>query len=72
MIAYEFYCREKERGDSFIGLLPERRRSPERIDQGSIIELLRTFLGYTVDIDFNNIYFKQIEFEDRSQEGPAK
>jgi hypothetical protein len=37
MVAYEFYCRNKNEGVYFIGVLPERRENPERITKESIM-----------------------------------
>jgi len=35
MVAYEFYWRDDTEGVHFIGILPERRKRPERITQKS-------------------------------------
>ncbi len=37
MIAYEFYWTDPAGDDHFIGILPERRRNPERITEESIL-----------------------------------
>jgi len=59
MVAYEFYWRDKTDGDKLIGILPERRRKPERITQESVMKWVRMLLG---DIaDNHNIYFIQVE-----------
>jgi hypothetical protein len=72
MIAYKFYSRVKGKGDRFIGILPERRESAGRMTQESVIRWVRTVLSDIVDIDFDDIYFIQVEFEDWTQEGLKK
>jgi hypothetical protein len=61
MIAYEFYWHEKGKNDHLIGILPERRRNPERITKESIMKWVRMVLGDITDFNCNNIYFIQIE-----------
>jgi len=59
MIAYEFYCRDEEKGDDLIGILPERRQNHERITQQSVVNWLRTVMGPTADTD--KIYFVRVK-----------
>jgi hypothetical protein len=61
MVAYEFYWREKGKNDHLIGILPERRRNPERITEESIMKWVRMVLGDITDFNYNKIYFIQIE-----------
>jgi hypothetical protein len=63
VIAYEFYYRD-EKGGSLIGILPERRKNPERINQESIMNWIRVVLGDNADIEENNVYFIQVEMQD--------
>ena len=37
MVVYKFYLRDAIKGDIFLGVLPERRRKPQRITHESII-----------------------------------
>jgi hypothetical protein len=60
MIAYEFYYHDAK-GDRLIGILPERRKNPERINQESIMNWIRVVLGDNADIEANNVYFIQVE-----------
>ena len=60
MITYEFYYRDA-RGNYLIGILPERRKNPERINQESITSWIRMVLGDNADIDYNNVYFIQVD-----------
>ncbi len=55
MICYEFYERNKIGGDKLIGILPERRRDPERADLESILRWSRVVFG--TSLDMNQIYF---------------
>jgi hypothetical protein len=59
MVAYEFYWRDEKGEKHFIGILPERRKNPERITQESIMNWGKIVVDDSVDI--NNIYFVQVE-----------
>jgi hypothetical protein len=61
MIAYEFYCRNKENGYNLIGILPERRKRPERINEESVINWLRTVLGKDENTDLDHPFYIKIE-----------
>jgi hypothetical protein len=59
MVAYEYYWGDEEDRVHFIGILPERRKDPERIPQESILNWGRMVIGDNSDI--NNIYFVRVE-----------
>jgi len=59
MLAYEFYCRDKTEEIHFVGILPERRKKPERITQESILNWGKKVIGDDSDVD---IYFVKVEF----------
>jgi hypothetical protein len=59
MLAYEFYARDKIGRDNLIGILPERRKTPERITQESILNWGRLVAGH--DKEVRDISFIQIE-----------
>ena len=61
MVAYEFYLRDKERGDSLIGVLPERRKDSSRINEESIMKWGRMVLGEKGES--KNIYYTQIKLD---------
>jgi hypothetical protein len=61
MIAYEFYWRDTIKGSQLIGILPERRKKPERISHDSIINWGKTLLGSNVKV--NDIFFVQITLD---------
>jgi hypothetical protein len=50
MMAYEFYWRDKKGRDHLIGILPERRKNPERITQESVMNWGRKVIGYNKDV----------------------
>ncbi|MGD0916708.1 MAG: hypothetical protein ABSB22_09630 [Thermodesulfobacteriota bacterium] len=58
MTAYEFYWRDVIEGYHSIGILPERRRIPERITRESIMNYGRIVLGE--NFDQSNLSFVQI------------
>jgi hypothetical protein len=60
MVAYEFYWRDDTEGVHFIGILPERRKRPERITQKSILNWVWKIIGN--DSDVKDIYFVKVEF----------
>ena len=56
MVAYEFYWRDVITGcHQLVGIIPERRRNPERVDRESIVNLGKLIIGD--DIDAKNILF---------------
>jgi hypothetical protein len=59
MRAYELYWEDKEENEHFLGILPERRKNPERITDESILNWGRMILGEWVR--FNKITFNVIE-----------
>jgi len=58
VVAYELYWRDPIKGYQLIGVVPELRKNPERINQKSIIGLGRKVLGKKVDS--NDIFFIKI------------
>ncbi len=59
MVAYEFYWRDETGKEHLIGILPERRKNPERITKGSVLNWGSKIIGDSSDV--NNIYFVQVE-----------
>ena len=62
MVAYAFYWIDAKDKAHLIGLLPERRRNPERITQESVLNFLRTILGNEADV--NHISFIQVTLDE--------
>jgi hypothetical protein len=58
MIAYEYYWQNEVKGYELLGVLPERRKDIDRVNQKSIIALGKKFWGDHVGID--NILFIRI------------
>jgi len=59
MVVYEFYLRDKEKGDKLMGVLPERRNKIERINHESIMNWIRTI--YSTGDSQNNIFYIQVK-----------
>jgi hypothetical protein len=59
MVAYEFYLRDKRGREHLIGILPERRRKPERITNDSILHWGRNMIGDRSDV--NHIHFVRLK-----------
>ena len=49
IIAYDFCFRNALSGYQFLGILPERRKDPRRITNGSIKKLGRKIIGRATD-----------------------
>jgi hypothetical protein len=62
MIAYEFYWRDEIGKEHFIGILPERRKNPERITEESILNWGWGVIGVRSDV--KDIYFFRVEMEE--------
>jgi hypothetical protein len=61
MVAYEFYWRDPIKGYQLIGTLPERRKSPLRITQESVMNWVSMILGE--NMNFNDIFFITITID---------
>ncbi len=61
MVAYEFYFRDPIKGYELIGTLPERRKSPLRITQESVMNWVSKILGE--NMNFNDIFFITITID---------
>ena len=59
MLAYEFYWRDGDGKDHFIGILPERRKNPTRITKDSILNWGWMVIGD--DSDIRDIYFVRVD-----------
>jgi len=58
MIAYEFYLHDPVKGYELVGILPERRKNPERITQKSIMRWGENIFGN--DLNSKDIYFIKV------------
>ncbi len=58
VIAYEFYWNDQGGVSHLIGILPERRKKPERITKESIMNWGRKILGDSTEV--KNIYFIEV------------
>ena len=61
MVAYEFYCHDSMKGYQLIGILPERRKNPERITQKSVMNWVKKY--FNDNLNLNDIFFIQVEIE---------
>jgi ABC-type uncharacterized transport system ATPase subunit len=66
MVIYAIYYFEEIEKAHFIGFLPERRKTFERITQESILNYLRTILNY--DANDNKFFFIQLTLDERMGE----
>jgi hypothetical protein len=66
MEAYEIYWRDENGEANFIGILPERRRNPERITQQSITNWGRKVIDD--DAEVKDIFFTKVRLEENMGE----
>ena len=66
MVVYSIYAFEEIEKVHFIGILPERRKDPERITQESISNFVRGFLGNEGDIE--NLFSIEVAVDQRTGE----
>jgi len=59
MTVYEFYYSNNKGEEHLIGILPERRKDPDRITTGSIMNWVRKMLGDKPGT--KNIFFIKVE-----------
>ncbi len=71
MIIYKFYLRDSAKGDIFLGSLPERRKNPKRVSEGSpeesVLNWGRTYFGKHAKED---IYFIKTVLDERENQCP--
>jgi hypothetical protein len=66
MIGYAFYWIDEKDKARFIGLLPERRKDPERITKESVMKFGRTIAGKSADVD--KIFFLRVTLDESTGE----
>ncbi len=59
MVAYEVYFRDEKGKEHLIGILPERKKNPERITKESALNWGRKVIGDQTDV--NEVYLVQVE-----------
>ncbi len=64
--AYEFYLFNPLKGYELLGVLPERRKDPERITKKSVIGWVEKVYG--IKLSNKDIYFIQVEINDYTGE----
>jgi hypothetical protein len=61
MVAYEFYLRDQDKGLRLLGILPERRKNPNRMGDESIMNWARLVFSETIDL--KEIFYVTIVLE---------
>ena len=59
--AYEFYLRHPSKGNQWIGILPERRRSSGKVTKETTRKWGRRLIGR--DVDPSELFFIQVTFD---------
>jgi hypothetical protein len=68
MIVYKFYLRDATKGDILLGILPERRKNPQRITDESIINWGRKYFGKNATDE--DIFFIKTVLEESEKRYP--
>jgi hypothetical protein len=58
MVGYEFYWRDPIKGYQLIGVLPERRKSPNRITKESVLNWVKKYFGNNLNL--NDVFFIEV------------
>lgn len=61
MVAYEFYWHDPIKGYQLIGVLPERRRNPNRITKESVLNWGEKYFGNYLNL--NDMFFIEVEID---------
>jgi len=70
MIVYKFYLRDSIKGDILVGILPERRKNPQRITDESIINWGRKYFGMNAKNE--DIFFIKTVLEEMEKGNPSQ
>jgi len=69
MIVYNFYLRDAIKGDILLGVLPERRKNPQRITDESIINWGRKY--FNMNAKNKDIFFIKTVLEESKKRYPT-
>jgi hypothetical protein len=64
VIGYELYWHDPIKGYQLIGVLPERRKNPNRITKESVMNWGKKYFGYNLNL--NDIFFIEVEINEES------
>ncbi|OGP88840.1 MAG: hypothetical protein A2156_07555 [Deltaproteobacteria bacterium RBG_16_48_10] len=64
MVAYDFYCLDEIGNSHSIGILPERRKDPERITRESVTNWGKLILGE--DAHLNHLFYVQVKIDEET------
>jgi hypothetical protein len=58
MVGYELYWRDSIKGYQLIGVLPERRKNPNRITKESVLNWGKKYFGNNLNL--NDVFFIEV------------
>jgi hypothetical protein len=64
MVAYEFYSLDPAGGYQIVGVLPERRKSSERVTRESVMKWGKNILAG--DLDKDEMFFIRVTIDDKT------
>jgi len=62
MVAYEFYWRDETGEAHLVGILPERRKDPNRITEESIMNWIKKIIGDSIKV--HGIFFCRVNMNE--------
>jgi hypothetical protein len=64
VIGYELYCWRDPKGYELIGVLPERRKNPQRFTKESVLNWGQKYFG--IQLNPNDTYFIEVEIREEA------
>ena len=64
MVGYELYLYDSIKGYQLVGVLPERRRSPKRITEQSVLNWAEKYFGS--DLNLKKMFFLEVRINGES------
>ena len=64
MIGYELYCWRDSKGYELIGVLPERRKNPQRLTKESVLNWGQKY--FAIELNLDDMYFVEVEINEET------
>ena len=64
MIGYELYCWRDSKGYELIGVLPERRKNPQRLTKESVLNWGQKY--FAIELNLDDMYFVEVEINEEA------
>jgi len=64
VIGYELYCWRDSKGYELIGVLPERRKNPQRLTKESVLNWGQKY--FAIELNLDDMYFVEVEINEET------